>query len=66
MTGFEFDTNPVKPMLHFPLWLLRLWARDIEMFADNYEKELDKFSSEAEHQREVEQQEQQYAAYLGG
>ncbi len=48
--------NALKPMIHFQVSLLRLWADNIEALAQNYEKGVDAFSSA------VEQQSQQRAA----
>jgi hypothetical protein len=52
--------NALKPMWQIQVSLLRIWANNIEMFARNYEKELETFRSE--HQGEVEHEAQQRAA----
>ncbi len=54
--------SAMKPMLQFQISLLRLCAHNLEMFARNYEKGLETFSSDAEQQGEVDQQERQRAA----
>ena len=42
--------NALKPMLHFQVSLLRLWANNIEALAQNYEKGVDTVSSSVEEQ----------------
>jgi hypothetical protein len=42
--------NALKPMIHFQISLLRLWADNLETFAQNYEKGVDTFSSAVEHE----------------
>ena len=42
--------NALKPMIHFQVSLLRLWADNIESLAQNYEKGVDTFSSAVEHE----------------
>lgn len=44
--------NALKPMLHFQVSLLRLWASNIEALAQNYEKAFDTFRSSVEDQAE--------------
>lgn len=34
----EFGWNAFKPMLHFQVLMLRMWADSIERLAGNYEK----------------------------
>jgi hypothetical protein len=38
----------MKPMMQFQISLLRLWADNVEMFARDYEKGLETFSSTVE------------------
>ncbi|MGY8665603.1 hypothetical protein Q3C01_25025 [Bradyrhizobium sp. UFLA05-109] len=33
--------NALKPIMHFQVSMLRMWADSIERFAGNYQKELD-------------------------
>ena len=33
--------NALKPIMHFQISMLRMWANSIERFAGNYEKELE-------------------------
>jgi hypothetical protein len=42
--------NALKPMIHMQVSLLRLWANNLEAFAQQYENEVDAFSSTVEHQ----------------
>ena len=42
--------NAMKPMIQFQSSLLRLWADNAEMFARNYEKGLETFSTAVEQQ----------------
>jgi hypothetical protein len=34
----EFGLNALKPILHFQVQILRMWADNIERLAGNYEK----------------------------
>ena len=36
-----FGMNALKPIMHFQVSMLRMWADSIERFAGNYEKALD-------------------------
>ena len=39
--------NALKPVMQFQVSMLRLWAKSIERFADNYEKGVEKTASSA-------------------
>jgi len=42
--------NALKPMMHFQVSMLRLWADSIERLAGNYEKALDETVTTAKEQ----------------
>ncbi len=42
--------NAMRPMIQFQASLLRLWADNAEMYARNYEKGLETFSTAVEQQ----------------
>jgi hypothetical protein len=42
--------NALKPMIQMQVSLLRLWANNLEEFAQQYENGVDAFSSTVEHQ----------------
>ena len=46
--------NALKPIMHFQVSLLRMWADAIERFADNSRKELDKTAAAVEEQSDKE------------
>jgi hypothetical protein len=39
--------NALKPVMQFQVSMLRLWAKSIERFADNYENRVEKTASSA-------------------
>ena len=42
--------NVLKPIMHFQVSMLRMWADSIERFADNYEKGLEETATTVEEQ----------------
>ncbi|TWA93575.1 hypothetical protein [Bradyrhizobium stylosanthis] len=40
--------NALKPMMHFQISMLRMWADSIERFEANYEKKLEETATSAE------------------
>jgi hypothetical protein len=42
--------NALKPIMHFQVSMLRMWADSIERFADNYEKGLEETATTVEEQ----------------
>jgi hypothetical protein len=42
--------NAVKPIMHFQVSMLRMWADSIERFAGNYEKGLEETATVVEEQ----------------
>ncbi|MCK1721423.1 hypothetical protein [Bradyrhizobium sp. 141] len=40
--------NALKPMMHFQISMLRMWADSIERLAGNYEKRLEETATAAE------------------
>jgi hypothetical protein len=46
--------NALKPIMHFQVSLLRMWADSIERFADNSQKGLDKTAAAVEEQADKE------------
>ena len=46
--------NALKPMMHFQVTMLRMWADSIERFASNSEKGLEKTAATVEEQSDRE------------
>jgi hypothetical protein len=46
--------NALKPILHFQVSMLRMWADSIERFAGNYEKGLEETATTVEEQSDKE------------
>jgi hypothetical protein len=46
--------NALKPILHFQVSMLRMWADSIERFAGNYEKGLEESATAVEEQSDKE------------
>ncbi|MCA6113198.1 hypothetical protein [Bradyrhizobium cenepequi] len=46
--------NVLKPIMHFQISMLRMWADSIERFAGNYEKGLDETATTVEEQSDKE------------
>ena len=46
--------NALKPIMHFQVSMLRMWADNIERFAGNYEKALEGTATTVEEQSEKE------------
>jgi hypothetical protein len=46
--------NALKPIMHFQVSMLRMWADNIERFAGNYEKGLDETAKIVEEQSDKE------------
>ncbi|MGY8632416.1 hypothetical protein RAD15_07955 [Bradyrhizobium sp. 14AA] len=46
--------NALKPMMHFQISMLRMWADSIERLAGNYEKRLEETATAAEDQSDKE------------
>ena len=42
--------NALKPIMHFQVSMLRMWADSIERFADKYEKGLEETATNVEEQ----------------
>jgi hypothetical protein len=42
--------NALKPIMHFQVSMLRMWADSIERFAGNYEKGLEETATKVEEQ----------------
>jgi hypothetical protein len=50
----ESGMNALKPIMHFQVSMLRIWADSIERFAGNYEKALDETATIVEEQSDKE------------
>lgn len=46
--------NALKPILHFQVSMLRMWADSVERFAGNYEKGVDETMTAVEEQSDKE------------
>jgi hypothetical protein len=46
--------NALKPIMHFQVSMLRMWADSIESFAGNYEKGLEETATTVEEQSDKE------------
>ncbi|BAR55933.1 hypothetical protein NK6_2752 [Bradyrhizobium diazoefficiens] len=46
--------NALKPMIHFQVSMLRMWADSIEKLAGNYEKKLEETATTVEEQLDKE------------
>ncbi|MGX1317261.1 putative ATP-grasp superfamily ATP-dependent carboligase [Bradyrhizobium sp. USDA 377] len=46
--------NALKPMIHFQVSMLRMWADSIEKLAGNYEKKLEETATTVEEQSDKE------------
>lgn len=46
----EFGLNALKPILHFQVLMLRMWADSIERLAGNYEKGADEVATAVKEQ----------------
>ena len=46
--------NALKPIMHFQVSMLRMWADNIERFAGNYEKGLEETATTVEEQSDKE------------
>jgi hypothetical protein len=46
--------NALKPIMHFQVSMLRMWADSIERFAGNYEKGLEETATTVEEQSDKE------------
>jgi hypothetical protein len=46
--------NALKPIMHFQVSMLRMWANSIERFAGNYEKGLEETATAVEEQSDKE------------
>ena len=46
--------NALKPIMHFQISMLRMWADSIERFAGNYEKGLEEAATTVEEQSDRE------------
>jgi hypothetical protein len=46
--------NALKPIMHFQVSMLRMWADSIERFAGNYEKGLDETATTVEERSDKE------------
>ena len=46
--------NALKPVMHFQVSMLRMWADSIERFAGNYEKGLEETATAVEEQSDKE------------
>lgn len=46
--------NALKPILHFQVSMLRMWADSVERFAGNYEKGVDETTTAVEEQSDKE------------
>jgi hypothetical protein len=46
--------NALKPIMHFQVSMLRMWANSIERFAGNYEKGLEETATTVEEQSDKE------------
>jgi hypothetical protein len=46
----EIGMNALKPIVHFQVSMLRMWADSIERFAGNYEKALEETATTIEEQ----------------
>jgi predicted ATP-grasp superfamily ATP-dependent carboligase len=49
--------NALKPIMHFQVSVLRMWADGIERFAGNYEKGLEETATTVEEQSDKERKE---------
>jgi hypothetical protein len=48
--GTAIGINALKPIVHFQVSLLRMWADSVERFAGNYEKALEETATTVEEQ----------------
>jgi hypothetical protein len=48
--GTAIGINALKPIVHFQVSLLRMWADGVERFAGNYEKALEETATTVEEQ----------------
>jgi hypothetical protein len=48
--GTAIGMNALKPIVHFQVSLLRMWADSVERFAGNYEKALEETATTVEEQ----------------
>lgn len=46
--------NALKPVIHFQVSMLRMWADSIERFAGNYEKRLEEIATTVEERSDKE------------
>ncbi|WP_027583478.1 hypothetical protein [Bradyrhizobium sp. Ai1a-2] len=46
--------NALRPLMHFQVSMLRMWANSIERFAGNYEKGLEETATTVEEQSDKE------------
>ncbi|MGV7219438.1 hypothetical protein [Bradyrhizobium sp. UFLA05-112] len=46
--------NALKPVMHFQVSMLRMWADSIERFAGNYQKDLEEAATEVKEQSDKE------------
>ena len=53
-TATAIGINALKPMMHFQVSMLRMWADNIERFAGNYEKGLEETATVVEEQLDKE------------
>ncbi len=53
-TATAIGMNSLKPMMHFQVAMLRMWADSIERFAGNYEKGLEESAATVEEQLDKE------------
>jgi len=49
-TAAAIGMNALKPIMHFQVLMLRIWADNIERFAGNYEKGLEGTATTVEEQ----------------
>ena len=50
ITATAIGMNALKPIMHFQVSMLRMWADSIERFAGNYEKGLEETATIVEEQ----------------
>ncbi|OAF00431.1 hypothetical protein AYJ54_31685 [Bradyrhizobium centrolobii] len=50
----EIGMNALKPIMHFQISMLRMWADSIERFAGNYEKGLEETATTVEEKSDKE------------
>lgn len=48
--GQQIGMNSLKPIVHFQVSMLRMWAESIERFAGNYEEALQETATTVEEQ----------------